>query len=381
MSLNRRAVLKFGVASAVILFAAGAALTFKDTSLVREPWNIAPNRFDDARLNALAYAILAPNPHNRQPWLIELSEDPNMFTLYCDLDRLLPETDPPNRQVTIGLGAFLELFKMAAASQGFATDITPFPEGEPYPVLDERPIAHVRINSDPTVKPHPLFGQVLERRTNRFNFDDERPVTSEVLENLKTLSGLKPLGVTNSSYDVEALKTLCVKAWQIETHTPHTHAESVRLTRVGANAVKANPDGISLYGPFMEAMRLSGAMSAEAMNDKSSQAFAGTVKFYSDLINSAQAFAWLTSAGNSRLDQLNAGRDWLHINLVANDLGLAFHPLSQALQEFPEMEEVYADIHDYLGIQTPARIQGLFRLGYAKQAVAAPRWPLETRLA
>ncbi len=29
-------------------------------------------RYDDIRLKVLSYAILAPNPHNRQAWKIEL---------------------------------------------------------------------------------------------------------------------------------------------------------------------------------------------------------------------------------------------------------------------------------------------------------------------
>ena len=34
------------------------------------PWDKAGN-YSDFRLRALSYAILSPNPHNRQPWEIE----------------------------------------------------------------------------------------------------------------------------------------------------------------------------------------------------------------------------------------------------------------------------------------------------------------------
>ena len=46
--------------------------------------------------------------------------------LFCDLDRRLPVTDPQDRQITIGLGAFLELMRMAAAQDGLRADIALF---------------------------------------------------------------------------------------------------------------------------------------------------------------------------------------------------------------------------------------------------------------
>ena len=57
-----------------------------------------PQGETEPRRRALAYAITAPNPHNRQPWLVDLRE-PDAITLYCDSTRLLPETDPFGRQI------------------------------------------------------------------------------------------------------------------------------------------------------------------------------------------------------------------------------------------------------------------------------------------
>jgi hypothetical protein len=98
----------------------------------------------DPRRFALAHAILAPNPHNTQSWLIEL-DDADGMTLYCDLDRRLDFTDPLDRQITIGCGCFLELFRMSAGLQGYWPVIEMFPDGEPAPRLDSRPVARVRM--------------------------------------------------------------------------------------------------------------------------------------------------------------------------------------------------------------------------------------------
>lgn len=379
--ITKRAFLTTGAASLAILGGLSFVTLNKSIEEARKPWSDAKQGFGDPRLDALAYAILAPNPHNRQPWQVALSEsDPLAFTVYCDLTRLLPETDPPNRQITIGFGAFLELFCQAAAENGYETQITPFPEGEPFPVLDQRPIASVKMVPSSSIQKDSLFGQALERRTNRYKFDESRTVSADTLSTIISDAGLERFEFTTEESRIAELKDICQSAWHIEMDTPRTHHESTSLTRSGAKAVITNPDGISLSGPAMEAYSLMGMMSEEKMNDPDSQAFAGTRKFYGDLIDSAMAFGWLTSPDNSRKAQLDAGQNWVRLNLAASKAGLALQPLSQALQEFPEMEPLYTAIHELLGISRPASIQGLFRFGYAAKPAAAPRWPLSSRL-
>ena len=117
MNLSRRKMI-FLVGGGAVL-AAGGAFGFAATRTPQTaylPWSRAGS-YDDPRMRALSWALLAPNPHNRQPWLADLSED-GAITLHVDTDRLLPHTDPFNRQITIGLGCFLELLRMAAAEDG-----------------------------------------------------------------------------------------------------------------------------------------------------------------------------------------------------------------------------------------------------------------------
>ena len=116
----------------------------------------------DPRRWALAHAILAPNPHNRQPWLVDLPGT-DEIVFYADTNRLLPATDPPNRQITLGCGAFLELLDLAARERGLRADVTLWPQGEPQPVLDARPVAHVRLVADGGVRP-PVASSTTSRR-------------------------------------------------------------------------------------------------------------------------------------------------------------------------------------------------------------------------
>jgi hypothetical protein len=50
------------------------------------------------------------------------------------------------------------------------------------------------------------------------------------------------------------------------------------------------------------------------------------------------------------------------------------HPLSQALQEYPEQRQPYADAHALLGATRPAEtVQMWTRIGYAQPVTPSPR--------
>ncbi|MEM9168919.1 MAG: twin-arginine translocation pathway signal protein [Pseudomonadota bacterium] len=378
---TRRFVLSAGGASAVILASGGCGRA--DLDRARAPWSAAGRDFADPRLNALSYAVLAPSPHNRQPWIIRLDGD-DAATVFCDPERLLPQTDPPNRQIVIGFGAFLELLRQAAAERGDAVDVTPFPEGEPQPTLDARPIAAVRFRFGAAPPRDPLFGAALARRTARTPFAEDRPVTDAMLRGLANDAFDGPSDAFAWTVDrarAARLAAICKRAWRIEVATDRTLEESVRLTRIGAREIAGNPDGISLSGAPIDFAAATGLLTREKMLDPASTAYAQTLSVYERAIDSAPAFGWIISKETTRRDELKAGAAWVRLHLAAQRAGLAFHPLSQALQEFPEMSGPYTDLHDMLGVAAPARIQGFFRFGFAKFPPPAPRWALETRLA
>ena len=104
---NRRTVLKV-LGGGFILAAggAGAFLSTRTPTKALAPWTDAGG-YTEPRKRALSYAILAPNPHNRQPWLVDLSSE-NLVVIWRDKEKNLPETDPFDRQLTIGMGGFLE---------------------------------------------------------------------------------------------------------------------------------------------------------------------------------------------------------------------------------------------------------------------------------
>jgi len=377
---TRRAILKTGGAAAVIIGAGGAGWTLtREPKKAREPWSVAGTSFGDARLDALAYAILAPNPHNMQPWRIRLDGD-DALTVFADLSRMLPETDPPNRQITVGFGCFLELLRQAAAEEGVRAEIMPFHEGEPHPLLDGRPIASVRFVSDGYIARDPLFAATLTRRTNRAPYQD-RAIEQQALDRILAAASnnIEAASVTDSNR-IAAIKEFARKAWEIEWTLDRTRRESINVTRIGKKEINETPWGLALGGPMMDALDAAGVLTRAKMDIPSESAYDQSIEFYNKAIDTAAAFLTISTSSNSRTDQLSTGAAWVRLQQAATLEGIAFHPLSQALQEFPEMAGPYARAHELLAHQKGATVQMLARIGYADTPPPAPRETLMSKL-
>ena len=330
----------------------------------------------DPRLRALGWAVLAPNPHNRQPWLVRLA-GPDSLLLSCDLDRRLPVTDPLDRQITIGLGCFAELFRMAAAAEGLAARIEPFPEGVPAQRLDRRPVARITLGPGGTADP--LFAAAPARRSAKRPFDMARPVPAEAVAALAAaVPAPLRFGAATMPETVAPLRDLAWAAWQAEAMTPEAHGESVALMRLGAAAVAAQPDGISVWGPGIEEMVARGELTREAMAAPGRPGFQVMVDRYSAIFAATPAMVWIASPGSDHPAAFAAGQAWLRLNLAATAAGLSLHPVSQALQQYPAMAPHYAAAQARLS--GGGTVQMLGRLGVAPPAPPTPRWAAATRI-
>ena len=371
MVINRRLIIAgAGVTTLALVGGAGFWRVTRRPNSALLPWALDSKATADVRLDAFRHAILAPNPHNRQPWLIKL-EGGDAATISCDLAKRLPDTDPFDRQTTIGFGTFLELARIAAAERGVRMEIIPFPEGEPEPTLDARPIARLRFVPDPTVLKDPLFQSIVKRRTNREVYDPARIVPEDLVRQIADGT----YAVSNNV--IAAAKAITVDAMTIEITTTRTFRESIDLMRIGADQVDANPDGLTMTGPKMEALKLLGVLDKASLSDPTSTAFKTGLEMQQEICGSIPALLWITTSSNSRTDQLEAGRRYVRANLRATMRGVAMHPLSQSLQEYPEMAGRFGDIHKLLGTKGEERVQMLARIGYAEPVEPAPRWPLK----
>lgn len=377
--LTRRQIILGVSGSGLALAGCGTAFVVTRTpSRALAAWDTTAVTVADVRLDAFRHAILAPNPHNRQPWTIELVGTQEAV-IRCDLERRLPHTDPFDRQITIGFGCFLELARIAAATRGVRMETMPFPDGAPgeRERLDKRPIAHLKFVPDASVKADPHYKAIAIRRSSKVPFDVTRPIAEA------TLAAMRDAAAAETTVDpvlVAKLKQLTWDAWMLESKTPRTMRESVELMRVGKAEIERNPDGIALGGAMIETLALTGAFSPHAMLDPNSSSFKAGADRYRPILANTPGYAWITTAGNSRRDQLDAGRRYVRLNLAAVGRGIAVHPVSQALQEFAEMAALFTAVRDALSVPAANTLQMLARIGYAPMQSPTPRWPLEQKL-
>lgn len=328
----------------------------------------------DVRRFMLAHALLAPNPHNRQPWIADLRRE-GEITLLCDGERLLPETDPYGRQILIGFGAFIELAVMAAAERGMRTEVRLFPDGEPVAngLPGNQTIARLILTRDNTLGRDPLFETIRRRHTNKGAYDSDRKVpgsTKAALVVVPSASGLRA-GVIEDVAQMQRARVITREAYEIECVTPRTWLESAHLLRIGPSEISRHRDGISLTETRIRVIEGLGLWNRFDIPARGSSGYTRVMERW-DTFETGSGYYWLSSRGNSRTVQVEAGRAYVRAQLTATAAGLDIHPLSQALQEFPEMRGPYRQIHELLQLD-PARetLQMFSRIGYAK-APASP---------
>jgi len=111
----------------------------------------------------------------------------------------------------------------------------------------------------------------------------------------------------------------------------------------------------------------------------------GQIEDFNAITASTPAYLWIVTGGNSRAQQIEAGRAYVRANLAGTALGLAMHPNEQSLQEYPEMTTQYQAIHALLDAPSPRfTVQMLARLGYRPRGVAqvdpAPRRGVDAQI-
>ncbi len=369
------------VVAVLIITVAGGAFMPRN---YLDPWEKDYHqRFDDPRMQVVAHGLLAANSHNMQPWRIELDEvDTTSFRLLTDGERLTPQVDPVARQITISQGTFLEYAVVAAAKLGYGCDIELFPEGE-YDLdgtpasMAKKPVAEVSVRGDgaapvsapepgasaTTVSEPPASGAVAEQTTGldllydclflpdtvRAAYDD----TALTEEQAARLTEWTPdpsveIVLLQGAEDRDYLGELAIQGATVEGGISRINEESNALFRGTEYQKNKYRYGFSLEGQGTKGIGMwftEGLLALIPSLAKSGDSNERFVKQTTVQVEHTPAYVMILTSDNSRTSQVRAGMAYARMQLTAQSMGLAVQPLSQILEEYPEMEALRGQIH------------------------------------
>lgn len=337
--------------------------------------NAAASGMDEPILKAINCGITAPNPHNTQSWKFRLRGD-SEAVLYADENRLLPETDPPARQIHIGCGTFLEHLAIGAREMGSAAEIAYFPEGE-YQLQDigRKPVAHIRLVPGKNDGKDPLYQQIAQRLTDRTPYDGPI-VTDAEFAGIRQLMGATHarLKTVNTPDAIKSLYGIFQKGMAIEVRTHHTYEESRVWFRYDDEEIYKERDGISWRTAGMSTFKRILAQTFVGRSEEEWHAESNKemyLKSWDETVESSKAFAYLETERNTQTDWVKTGRDYARLQLAVTAAGLRMHPMSQVLQEYVEMSDLQKKFNTQLGIR--GRVQMVVRVGRGNESFRAPR--------
>lgn len=363
-------ILAIAVAAAVLGIVALSGAYLPKTYLA--PWSKAySSQFQDVRVKVVAHGILAANAHNMQPWRVRLDEQDKMsFWLFVDPDRLTPEVDPYARQTVITQGTFLEYVRVAGDQFGYRTSIILFPNGQfeqaaSAESLKTKPVAKIILQQ---VEPNrsPLYDAMFTPDTSRVAYQDIKLTDDEIrqLRSLNTFDGIT-LEFFQDKSNLDRLHQLAEAGTKIENDIPGIVALSSKLFR--PNEYQKNKyrygfsfEGGGMSGPMMYVLE---ALLTALPSMNNTEAAKNTAINQTKLaVANTPAYALIITRDNGRTAQVNAGILYSRFQLAAATMGFAMQPMSQVLEEFPEMREQYAAVHRAYAPQG-GTIQMLVRLG------------------
>jgi hypothetical protein len=337
-----------------------------------QPWSATYyQNFSDPRMQLIAQAVLAPSGHNMQPWTIQLdTADPNVLSLYADPTRLSPAVDPLARQTMVSQGTFLAYLQVAAAHLGYTASLELFPSGtydetSLQKSMSRLPVARITLARDPAATTADYKSLFLSD-TNRSPYTAS-PLTAGQTKALDAVASSSPasLSLLADSKDMKALGDFGVEGTLIETKNAAATKESDAVTYLTEQAKNKARSGFGVEGRgtsgFMKYVLQGIIRFVPSMNDDASGATSAIAVTDAAVAHTA-AYGLISTTGNTRKEQVEAGILYAELSLHARTLGLVMQPLSQVLQEYPSMAAPYAAIHaEYApGGQT---IQMLVRIG------------------
>ena len=319
-----------------------------------QPWSPSYYRqFSDPRMQVVSQALLAPSGHNMQPWTVQLDKaDANVLYLYTDPTRLTLAVDPLARQTLVSDGTFLAYLQVAAAHLGYSTALDLFPNGSYDEThlktsMSQLPVARITLSKDSSAKTADYTSLFLSD-TNRSPYTDAALTAAQV----KSLTGLAvdspaTVSILSGKNDMKTLGDFGIEGTLIETRYAAATKESDAVFYGTEQAKNEARSGFAVEGQgtsgFMKYFLQGLITIVPSVNDDAAGA-KNQISLTNAGVAHTAAYGLISTAANSRTEQVQAGLLYAQFCLRARTLGLVMQPLSQVLQEYPTMAVPYQRI-------------------------------------
>jgi hypothetical protein len=208
---------------------------------------VNPDDYNNPVMKAISYGLTAPSPHNTQSWFIDTLSDTEML-LY--VKHLLPETDPPARQIHMGAGCFIELVAIGMSKEGYRTEVDYFPQGDyevkPFEIA-KKPVAKITLAKDDRQTKDILYDFIYQRGTNRRPYKGKM-ISQEEFGQMTALIGPhhSELVFIAGKEQMQPYLNIFSQAMEIETRTKATNEETRQMFRFNEKERAEKKDGISI---------------------------------------------------------------------------------------------------------------------------------------
>lgn len=346
-----------------------------------EPWSKDyAAQFDDPRVRLAANGLLAASNHNMQPWKIKLDSTNAMaFYLYADSSRLTPEVDPYARQFMISQGTFLEYVTVAGKKQGFQTEIQLFPYGDYDETnlknsIDQLPVAKITLakSSFATNTLDALYDSIFLPDTNRNEYLPDKLSVAQK-NALTALNNTDPITIQiyEDAENRNRIGAFALQSALIEAETNRVMEESSLIFRSNEYQKNQYRYGYSVEGQGVTGFTkhiLQGLVTLFPSMNTGKSASQNMIRSTKTSIENTPAYALIVSDENTRKEQVKSGILYSRMVLTAHTLGLTVQPLSQVLEEYPEMRVPYDEFRQAYA-QNNSTVQMLARVGIPAKPV------------
>lgn len=300
----------------------------------------------EAQINFCIQAgILAPNTHNTQPWLFNVSG--NHLQIFPNLEYRLAQADPHNKMLYISLGCCIANIESAANYGKLSISIQSNPNAIRIDFKRDE-----SASSSALAKVCPF---ITQRRSNKFPYS-LKPVEENILQRFKEI-GLEntSIKITSNGSDISEAAIQMGNAINLLAKNRKFARELAKWLKYsdtgdfdGMPAFVAGLNGTEAKAAKFALVHLPNALQMIAKKDVS-------------LIEGSPAIGIVISNGDTITDWVNIGRVYELFTLTATKLGINSTPM-HAIVDNPDGRKTLAKIFHLNQREHP---HFFFRLGYS----------------